>query len=629
MTRIVQAHFYTLTAFVLTLLTLYALLTRQEWDSQWMLKWNGIDGARAQLVYGVLAVVCLLAVPFEQRIRSALRRIWPLVLLALVVSIVVVRWLEPDQEHRLFITPFSVWVMVAHGVGLSALLVMMVYSDAPRRKYAFIPVVTLGVVLFVLHAVSITEFMYLDLPDEPFNASIATNYAENNDLSSSYIGSAYGSPDVVFPRYYLAMGVWLKLVGNTSLWAMRAFALLVGGATLALFALTLWRLRHLVPLSPTQIVVACVVFMGVSTFVRTAHNLRMDIMLALYGVLMLWGMLGFWSGAGSKQPNLLLMGLALFLGMEGVPTVALPMSAAVGVMLVLWWLRQTMKRPLLRHVVVYAAVCLLAVAAYYLLQLLPDVSASLTRYRGFVQGYANATAIGTLRLPLDSLAGLARFSLILSPVELIGGLLAFGLLWWRGQSAERWMLAALAFGFVISAVFLRLAYSYLVVFAPFVAYAVARNLTFSLRSRRMDGLIAFIFVPALLAAPIFDLASAVQVRRNETRLQAIDTLTNLFPRGTTIVGDDVFWFTLHAGRTFLGVNGLVNYTAIRHVEYAEALKTLDVDALLCDQNDNRCPAIVATGWFGEPSTYTLGDVTYNLYWKTPSTQANKSDITSP
>lgn len=103
-------HYLTLTAAVLTGLALFALTTRLELDSQWALEWNHLNLAHMQLVYIVLLLVALAALPFDRRIRQALgqgslRGIIPLI--AVVAAFFLISLLEPDQEHRLFITPLA------------------------------------------------------------------------------------------------------------------------------------------------------------------------------------------------------------------------------------------------------------------------------------------------------------------------------------------------------------------------------------------------------------------------------------------------------------------------------------------------------------------------------------------
>lgn len=612
----------TLTLLVLTLAALYGISTRIDWDAQWLAAWNQLDLSRVQFTYAVLVLVIALAIPFEPRLRRALSqpRIWPGVLaLAALVSFAVVRLLEGDQEHRLFITPFSLWIIIAHAVAACAVLVLAALprqSPADGRRLriaALVLTAALGLVLALLHGAGLAEFMPLDLPDEPFNGSIATNFALNNDLSCQYIGSAYGSPDVVFPRYYLVMGLWLRLLGSTDLWALRSFPLLVGAVGLLLLVWGLRRLRLVIPLTAGQILVGAAAFIALTTVVRASHNLRMDIMLALQAALVLPGFLIFFQQERKQMRWLLLMGAALFLGFQGIPTAALPLNLAVGVALLVWGLRTPHRLHNLRFVAAYAFICAAAIGLYYLLQFLPDPAASWARYREFVSQYASVTGVGTLRFSLDRLVGYAaRFNLILSPVELIAALLAFGLLWRFGRPAERALILTLGLCLLLVVGLFFLTYSYLALFAPFTAYAIAR----AFDSRRAVALFGFVLLPALLSAPIHDLTTAIQTQRNTSRIAPTEALIPYFPEGSVIIGDDLYWFALHRGRTYIALNGLANYSGILRKDTLTALRDLQVDALFCESTSPRCDELAAAGWFSPPEEISAGGQTYRIWRRT-------------
>ncbi len=568
-----------------------------------------------------MVAILILIVWIEPRIGYVLRYqsvVWFLLILVGVVSFLLIRLLDPNQEFRLFQTPFSLWLIIIHGIGLCAVVAMFAAGQLPVMADKRLERISLGlfavsaIALGVLYVVSRSEYMYLDLPDEPFNSSLATNFAENGDFSLAYIGEAYGSPDVVFPRYYLLMGLWLRAAGESSLGTLRAFPVMVAGITVSIFAYGLWRLK-LLPFR--QIVVAVVVLLSLSAFHRTAHNLRMDLMLALYGTLMLFGFMGFFNSQPKQMRWLWLMGLALFLGMQGIPTTAVPISTAVGLMLSIWFVMQPERSTNWRYVVVYALACGLGLGTYYLLQFLPEVVASYQRYRDFVAQYANFTGVGSLREPIQAFNRLigyvGRFSLILSPVELAAGLIATVSLWCIGTHVERRLLLTLVIGLGLMTFFFFLTYSYMVVFTPFVAYAIARLY----RNRNALALMTFVLLPALISAPVHDMTWSIQEHRNQTRLEAVDTLTPLFPEGITVIGDDLMWFTLHRGRNYLAINGLHNYMGIRQVDFTTAIQQLQVDVLVCRDDEPQCAPIVETGLFDEPESYPVGERLYYLYWR--------------
>lgn len=623
MLKLAQSRIYSLAALAWTIAILVVITLREPIDAELLSRFNQITLANVQLIYVVTLAVLLVLTWFEPRARALFHLEplnWLLLLSAGIASFLLIRLVDPDQEFRLFQTPFSLWLIILHGLGICAIAVLFAASQFPasgesRLKRISIGLFAiLGIVLAGLYVTSRSEYMYLDLPDEPFNSSLATNFAENGDFSTAYIGEAYGSPDVVFPRYYLIMGLWLRIADDSSLATLRAFPVMVAAIIVVILAYGLWRLKLL---KAHQIAVSIVILLSLSAFHRAAHNLRMDIMLAFYAVLMLFGFLGFFNRQPKQTRWLWLMGLALFLGMQGIPTTAVPISFAAGLMLIIWFITQPERRVNWRYVLIYALACGLGIGAYYLLQFLPDVATSYQRYRDFVSQYANVTGVGSLREPLlalDRLVGyVGRFSLILSPAEFLAGLIGMIALWRIGTQIERRLLITLGIGLGLMSLISFLSYSYMVVFTPFVAYALSRLY----QSRRAIALMTFVLLPALASAPIHDMTWAMQERRNQTRLEAVDTLTPLFPAGTTIIGDDVMWFTLHRGRNYIAMNGLYNYIGIRQVDLPAAIQQLEVDVLVCLQDDYQCQPIVATGLFHEPESHPAGDQNYLVYWRLP------------
>ncbi|MBL8156417.1 MAG: hypothetical protein JNM70_19710, partial [Anaerolineae bacterium] len=304
------------------------------------------------------------------------------------------------------------------------------------------------------------------------------------------------------------------------------------------------------------------------------------------------------------------MGAALFLGIQGIPTTALPLNLAVGVALTVWWLRSPNRAYNLRFVAAYALICTAAIGLYYLLQFLPDPAASWARYREFVSQYASVTGVGTVRFSLDRLIGYAaRFNLIISPVELVTGALAFGLLWRSGRPAERALIVTLGLCLLLMVGLFFLTYSYLTVFAPFTAYAIAR----AFDSRRAVALFGFVLIPALLSAPIHDLSTGIQTQRNTSRIAPTEALIPYFPEGSVIVGEDLYWFALHRGRTYIAINGLANYSGIQRKDDLTSLRDLKVDALFCPTASTRCDGLAATGWFAPPEEIDAGGQTYRIW----------------
>ena len=620
MLTFLRTRAYVLAALTLTLTALILLLTRESLDAEWMWRWNQIAIAHVKHIYIVIIAVLLLALPFATRIWTTLQRrrgfIVPLIPIA---CFVIMRLLEPNQEHRLFITPFSIWVIITHVLALAALIVFVtmladgqVQPPASAINFQSLSrhvLLVIFLVLAFLYIVSISEFMPLDIPDEPWLGSAATNYAENHDLSPSFIGSPYGSHDPVVSRYYVFMGLWARSVGS-SLMSLRAFPLLILAGMGVLVGYILFRNPSV---TLTQSLFGMVTFLSLSPVMRTSHNLRPDIGLGLYGVVMLWGMLEIFSHEKLRSRLALVLGLALYLGLEAIPFVALPLAFITGVLLIIWLIRHRTWRTNWQPVFFYAVSCGLMLMFYVGVHLLPDVQAALHGYQQFNSVYASETGFGQLHLPIDALLTYhLRFSLILSPAEFLASLAVLLLLWHQGTVAERWTLLCFGVALLFMLFVVRFSFGYWVLFAPLVVYAVVR----ALRSPWIWTIGCLVVLPAMVAAPVYDLVAAIQTQPNQIRLQALDALTPLFPSGITMIGDDIFWFNLHTQRTFVGVSGFWMYFSSYNGTVEEAIRTLGVDAIICRQGDDHCAEIVNAGDFGQPSLHTVADSVYMVYWQT-------------
>lgn len=564
-------------------------------------------------------MVCLLlALPFAPRLYKLIQRHTLVVMLfAALASFLSMGLLEPNQEHRLFITPFSVWAMIAHVVALAFLLVWIAtqpsVQNEPNQSASYSPSVLIGayslaiVVLMGLHIASVGEFMIVDTPDEPWLASMATNYAEHNDLSPSFIGSSYGTPDPILPRYYLLMGVWLKVTGS-SLIAMRAIPLLV---LMAVLIILFWALRKYFDFSLLQRLGAVIVLLSFMPLVRMSHNLRADVGLALYGVLMLWGMAQLFGGVTRRSRWIILMGISLYIGLETIPFIALILALTTGLMLIAYSLQQRKLRDEWKSIALYALTSALSLVLYMAVRLLPDIQTQWAAYQLFNKVYAQQTAIGTLHFPFESLLNYhGRFSLILSPVEFFVVIISVFLLWRWGKASNRWLLTTFGLSLVVMLTVTGFAFGYWTLFAPLIAYAVA----FVLRSKRIILIASCVILPSIVAVPIFDLTTAIQTRPNETRILPLQALNDAIPPGTVLVGEDILWFALHQQRTFIGFNGFwVNYSGHQDRTVAQNLDALGVDALLIDTGNPDWKTLIDTGMYQLSDSFTIGNSTYQLY----------------
>jgi hypothetical protein len=568
---------------------------------------RGVDLTAVQTIYGVLLIAVALGLKVEPRLihwleRCSLRHVLRAACALTIVMLLTL--LNPIQEARLFQTPTSLIVIILHGIATTVLVGDLTGWKSLSEK---VSVTILGLVIVALvlaHVTSVGSFMGLDLPDEPWLASMATNFAENHDLSPSFIGSPYGSPDVILPRYYALMGLWLRAVGS-SVEALRVFPLLTAAAGALLMIWLLWS----VPLRLEQRLSGLAVLLALSAFVRMSHNLRQDILLAVYGAALLLALLRLLRRGQGRWA--VLAGAALLIGLESIPFMALVLGLSAGVLLMIRAVSsRAERRPRLREAVLYGMACAIVCAIYVALRALPDPAASLEHYRNFNRVYSGQTAIGMLRSPVETLINYhARFSLILSPVEGILILTGLILLWRRGDSAERWIIGMFGLAFAGAFLVIGVAYGYWTMCAPLAAYAAARTLT----ANRLRVVWVCVLLPALATPPLLDLTYAIAEQPNQSALAEAAPIVQNIPPGGSVVGDDLLWFDLHVDRRFIGWGGMGVFMSARQIPDARsALEALDVTTAICSQPEH-CSFVESSRLFGEPEVIVVDETSYFIY----------------
>ena len=604
-----------LIAFILTLLILVVTKLRETID-------DGIledYGLPLPVFYAAclgLAAAALLLVIVEPYLRQRVPRPAAALLagIAALLSFGVVLLIHERQGYRTFQFPFNLWLLIVNCVGLCAVLLWTLARDPHAQPSArllrsawLVPLIG-GGLLVALHIASVGELMRLDLPDEPWLASMATHYAYNGDLSPSYLGSAYGTPDPALGRYYLLMGLWVSLLNDSSLVALRAFSLLIGAVVVIIFAAFLWRSSRL---TPYQCIFAIVVLLTSAAFVRTSHNLRMDIGLGVYSVVLLWGLVAFFDAEIKRFKWPFIMGLALYIGLETVPTLTLLLAFLTGLAFVIWSVRQIRQRWL--FVAGYALGCLLAGLAFLAGHFLPDPAAQWEAFQAFSRRYASGTNFGEARDIWNYLFNFqVRFSTSLSPLELLAGLLAFALLWRQGTQAGRILVLLAFFQAAIMVAFLNTSFGYWVLFAPWVAYALAS----ALRTRGWLMIGSFALLPALLAAPTHDFVYDISRQSNQKTIAQTDALVPQFPENITLVGEPVFWFSLHQQRNFIGWTGVGILQQRSELSTVEMLQRINPAAVICLVDDgNRCERTEGSGLFSRFTEVKIDSQNFRIYWR--------------
>jgi hypothetical protein len=227
-----------------------------------------------------------------------------------------------------------------------------------------------------------------------------------------------------------------------------------------------------------------------------------------------------------------------------------------------------------------------------------------------VEWYA-ASGSTTFGAPLQALRGLGLFSLVLSPLELLAVLAAVVGLWWVGTRLERQLLIVLVATELLTATFIGGSYGYQVVFGAWVAYAAARIVD----RRRGVLLVAVWAILPMLAAPMLhDMSSETQLDLNNRQIAELDLLTWQIPDGATVIGDDLFWLTLHDKANFIGHSGVAQYLVGYQVTREAMLQHADADVVICHEQLQAWLCELADAYFSNPPTpFTITNGTYWVY----------------
>jgi hypothetical protein len=590
-------------ALVATLAMLILSLAQPDQQIEWLLNDNGIHINHLQIFYGLLLPALLMVFIFEPRIRNELRQSHALglvVFASMAVCFLIIRLIKPDQAWRFFRSAGLLWGVIAHAVLLCILAVLLALTHATlpdsarTRRYALLVAVLGGSILVILHIVSVGHFMGLDLPDEVWLASLATNVAERGEFYSSYLAGAFGNPDPFLPRYYLLMGEWVRLSQSSSLFTLRAFSLLVGALGVGV---TIVALCYRTQLTRFQQVMGVVFMLGFSPLVRTSHNLRMDVGLVLYGALLLLGLLNFLRDGRSRW--IVLIGVALALGLEIVPPLTFVINFVLGCALIVLAFRG---RAAWNQVVLYAGVCFGAGVIYFALHFLPDAAQNLQNYASYTAVYYQS--LGRLALDFTIPLKYLLTSAFLSPVEVI----AIGFIVWGAWRSDRTLLLIFGGATLVGLAGGSGSYGYMAVLAPFLAYFAAR----ALRSQAMVTIAAFLLIPGMLSAPIFDMTTAVELRTNQRMLSEIDLLSWRVPEGATVWADTVFWFTLHDKANFVGRPGPQDTAYVQGISVEQAVEQLGIDVIICNGGD-QAMCTIGAALFGDPYEFNVTNGRYLMY----------------
>lgn len=596
----------------LLVLALFSLLSTQESE---MLVRQKVASGQVQVIYSVLTLLLIPALLLEPQLRSLLRRGWTPGAVAVGSALIVAssyQLVMPLHTLRLFHWSYSWWLILVH-MNLLAVLAIALVTQNPRtepseslhRKLAWLLAGVTGLLL-IAYIASVGAFMPLDLPDEPWSASGAATYFYTGHLTNSYMGSAFGDPDIIFPRlYYLLMGLWLRLVGNTDFATLRFFSLLMIVPTMVV----LGRAVRKEPLSIRWATLAILLCM--TAFARASHNLRMDVLLAVYGACVLYALLPYGVANRPRWHSVVVLGLVQFIGFQAIPTAAVWMATAIGLYILLEPGRQW--RTGLRLAFLYGLICTGMLVIYVLSQLLPDINDSLFRFSHFLERYSATNNFASLSLEsfIKVTGGVFWFSMMLSPIEVVS--IVIGLIMLirfghrKGIAIAFVMFVGLGLALMAND---RFAYGYMTLFAPFAAYAIGQLMRWRL------GLlvVTFVILPSMASFTIGDMFHTIQSGDNQALIANDRPLLDLIPTGSTLIADDRLWVTLHPDRRFINWNGISANRRVNGLDYIATLEYLNVDFVICSSAfASRCDQPASTGLFEAPMVLETPQMIYTIY----------------
>ena len=122
----------------------------------------------------------------------------------------------------------------------------------------------------------------------------------------------------------------------------------------------------------------------------------------------------------------------------------------------------------------------------------------------------------------------------------------------------------------------------------------------------------FVFVPALLCVPLYDMSDAIRQQSNQIEISRTAMLGDQIPADVTIVGEPVFWFALHSTRNYIGWTGISYYARVHDLPLKDTLQALNPHTVICWQGYvERCAAVTDTGLFAPATEFVVGE---DRYW---------------
>ena len=583
-TKIITA---TILLICIPLLFMYSLSTPQQVE-----RFTQVSGVSISVM---LAVVCLgvLCSPFifvfESHIHAELKRSGTVkylgLLLYVAIYIFLLLRLTPDQIERINKNNFIFWASLVCWTIFSSVLICISSSynntQETTLRHVIISGIFLGLILVsmsVVYVTSSSHYMILDLPDEPWVASMAISFLKEQQLDQTLIALKYNP---LFWHYYKWMALWLKYVG-ASFANMRLFSVIIAFASTLTLGTALfihWRKSSLIAI-PIGIVGMIFVLIH-PTFLRMSHNLRPDIVMALHSSLLVLSLLVF--EHTHKKIYLIVAGISLYVGLESIIYPSILVSCLFGVGLIWDWATRP-DRAKFQIILYYLSGNLIALGLYILLHYFPNVRENLMITPQFTNRYTSRFSLTPLPILFYHIPFYNAISPLYASMMFIGliiaGYVEKGLV--RRVAIITIVTIAILFTTSITAV------GYTAIIAPLVAFSIAGLV----RYRSILFIVTIIIIPISATILIRDLNWTIQRKINQRTFDELRLIDWRIPQGSKVLVDDPTFFLVYSHKADILWRESLNLSsyAINHpnATEAEVFHALGINHIICEDGTKLC-----------------------------------------
>lgn len=469
-------------------------------------------------------------------------------------------------------------------------------GEARAGRYVLILAGAILALAVILPLAAVADFPRVDDTDEPWNLNIGWTFAQSGLLHARLYQGAYGVPNTLLPTIYYGLGAWLKVFG-LGLVQGRLYQLLWKGLLLVLIYDTTRRLYD----RPSALLATAFAASSAVLF-EFGLLVRGDVPLAATVALALW--LHVLARQRARQRDSrglhLLSGLVFGLSIQAHQN-GLAFCAAFGLYYTLDYAAQLYRA---RRFVLdwpwlaFAAGGLLAGAAFLVVQYWPyrPFLADFQRYTaevGYFLPITSGDPVSMLSLQWDRLLRYGRGAEIELPLAALAAFAA----WWRGESADRRLLAllglvALSYTAIVSSRSILYVVHPLALIAPLVGAMLWRGMGWRRErsggrsggpfgSKRAAAVIVTVALAALLGTGLGRLWATLDEGFNRRFFACAAQAQGLFSDEAMLYLDEpILWLAYPSAENYADHHVVDIWAATRGLSAAESLARLAPDVVL-------------------------------------------------